>query len=240
MIRQGVRTNITWTVVSALALLGTVVASISTGSSRDWWKTEMFLFMSTGAAVLATGTQLIMMAQARRQISIETGVRHKKPFWMILGDHVSVLSFGAALGAVLSLVGLPVIGLIVFSTFAAFFAFTFGMELSFSDELTLESTGLRIHNRDAEFLVRWSAIAQVEKKGSGLYQTVRLSVRDRLSIVESAQPNTGKAKAFVEAVLSGKDNAGLVLSPWIGGLNAAALGSAIHREIGARSEGSQA
>ena len=234
MIRQGVRTNVTWTLVTVFAILGVEATSVVTGRSHDWSRVENVLLVSIGAGLLATGVELAMVSRAGRsaRTSVKQGSRCRKPVWMILGEYTPVLLFGGVLAAGAALVGLPVIGLILFLAFAAFFAFAFGTEVAAAETLTFESVGLRIQNRQVGFLIPWRSIARVEQVGSGLYQTVHVHTTERTSVVESTQPNTLAARAFVAALVSTREDAGLLkLSPWIGGLDAQALSSAMRQEI---------
>jgi hypothetical protein len=151
---------------------------------------------------------------------------------MILGEDAPVVSIGAVLGAVISFVGLPTIGFCMLIAAGAFFAFASCTEFVFRDDITFESTGLRVHNRYGGFLVPWNAIDRVEKVGSGLYQRVHVHISQPSLVVASIEPNTTAARAFVAARVFGADDKALVkLSPWIGGLDAGSLARAIQQDV---------
>jgi hypothetical protein len=153
---------------------------------------------------------------------------------MTLGENIGLLSLGAALGAVASLLGFLWVGIGILFTFAAFLVFILcTTSLFVAGDITFESTALRIHLPKGEFLVPWNAIGRIEKLGHDQYHMVGIHITDRRRIIESAKP--GAARKHVEAILSGPEPEGrLVLTPWIGGLDGVTLARALQERINHR------
>ena len=147
---------------------------------------------------------------------------------MMLGEYAPVLSFGGVFGAVASALGLATLGYVLFVAAVAFFIITLGNEITFVDGLTFEAMGMRFRNRNAEFFVPWRTVERIEQLGSGLYQTVRIQISDPSAV--SVLPDTPTNKAFVAALVEGHEHEGLVLAPWIGGLDAGTLARTISNQ----------
>jgi hypothetical protein len=214
--------NATLAIVSVTALVA-IAAAFSLDDARKWPRAEAFLAIASAAALWATGTEMAMLLRARRlsRVPVKLGTQRRKPRWMMLGEYAPVLSFGGVFGAVASALGLPTLGYVLFAAFVAFFFITLRIELASVDGLTFEPMGMRLRNRDADVFVPWHTIDRIERVGSGLYQTVRIRISDPSAV--SSLPDTPASRAFVAALVQGPEHGGLVLAPWIGGLDAGTL-----------------
>jgi hypothetical protein len=216
-----------WVAFNFTAFLGVTAALISAGDLRRLRYTLPFLLLSTISTIVSA---TIVRAQQRRAETLATmeikwGERIAKPLWMAIGEYTPSLFVSALLGAVLSLLGFPLVGLgLVFAIFIFVALGTRSDSLAIDSDITFEQVGLRLHVGGGSFLISWRTIDRMETWGPDDYCTVVIHIMDRAGLIETAQPDSADLRRRVSFLMSGTGIPGsLQLGPWIAGLDATTL-----------------
>jgi len=234
----------TWDVVSlgvGAAVLAAVFWAISAGvSPHRLWPVAGFLFVWVGTAsyVVLVKRALRRRALRLRSAPVPLGVRLVKPGWLSLHEVASVVGVGAALAALAAGLGLPGIG--------------FGIQLGLGvmslgllapvfhrvRALTFEPTGLRVHDRVAEFLIPWISVLDVGLTGPAENQSVNIQIVDPGRVVASVIPDSPRYRRRIQFLFELGNPRGRALSmgDWAAGLDAPTLVRAIRERMRGQTE----
>lgn len=219
--RKALTLVVTW-IGFNLAGLAISIAAISAGDTAPRWICTSALFLlSTIAALLSTWADYSLTRLSRRLRSqqIAWAVPLRKPRWIAIGEYLFLLSICASIGAVISLAGLPKAGTGISVALAAFFALSAGAGAGLDDHLVFNKEGLQVQLVKVRFFIRWHTISTIETVGPRHSQMVKIKVKDRSAVVESAEPATPEARSRVESILGPGIESTFVLTPWSAGLD---------------------
>jgi hypothetical protein len=212
---------------------GVLVAILAGVAPGRLWPVVWFLAIGAAAAVYVVIANRLIRRRASKLRSAEVrwGIRLRKPIWMSLGDTCTMVALGAALAAVVAGLGFPGVAMGILLTIVAVgVCLPFLAELGLAARaLTFEPDGLRVHIRAASFLVKWKAIANVERWGPDSYQALCLRISDVAGVVGTAQPDEPRVRARIDTLVregNGPDGK-LLLMPWMAGLDGVTLARTI-------------
>jgi len=238
-VKRRVRYGIAALLVNAGGL-AIVLAALALGAGgRRWGPTAAFLAIGTAAALCAELIHRLARRRARRQAGADVprGVRLHRPFWLTLDESLAIVDFGCPLAAAAAALGFAGVGIGILLTMCllpAFMAVTSLISVS-AEDLTFEDDGLRVHlRRRSSFLIRWSAIAAVDREGPSERALTHLELLETASAVASVHPDTARNRRDVAiATWDGNQPGGkLTLVGWTAGLDAPVLARAIREAIG--------
>jgi hypothetical protein len=216
------------------AALACVLLAIALGApAARLGRAAWFLGAGAAASLYVEVVFHLKRLRARRQerATVPRGVRLREPLWMRISDWLAVVGFlalGSAVAGAAGAVGVGV-GILLTVVLLATAMDLFTARFSASG-LTFEPEGLRVHIRDASFLIGWKAIAGIDRQGDeGRVLNVR--ILDAAAAIRSVEPNTPRTRGLVSLVLSATES-GITFGPWTAGLSTPALARAIGAAIG--------
>jgi hypothetical protein len=231
VIRKGLRWDLGWASATLACLLYVIAAKLHPSGSHAWQRAAGFLLVSTVAATVAVVADVLLIRLARQhdRREVEANVRFRRPTWIGVGEYAPFVSLGAVLSAMASACDWPKIGVCIFAVGVALFVFASVLDAVLGiANLAFEPAGLRLYAGHASFVVPWNDIGRIDIQGPTLYRSIVVHISDRQSVIRTVQPATEGARNRVTAVVVSEGRgAWMLLNPWIGGLDGAALMRAI-------------
>lgn len=225
-----------------VAGLAVVLWAMRAGASvHRWWPVLPFLAVGIAAELHAIVIALLQRRRARAQRggTVPQGVTLRAPLWMKWQDPFGSVRLMALLGAIVAATGFAGVAVGIVSTLFVLFAalWVFGLPgMGQCDGLTFEAEGLRVHQRDATFLVRWEAMNQVDGAKSDGFHRILVEVDDIRPALASLKPDTWKTRIWAGIVLGTMEGprGTLTLVRWAAGLDETVLARALNAALGRR------
>ncbi|HZL28439.1 MAG TPA: YcxB family protein [Acidobacteriaceae bacterium] len=223
---------------SALLSIGILVISawaIAVGIAPHRWRLVVaFVLLWTLAALYVAVARRVLKRRAENQLSIPIGARLPKQIWMALVPFFSLISFGAAFGALSAGAGLPKVAIAILACSVALSSTILRADLTIGVTcLVFEPAGLRVQLKGGHFFIPWSDITDIERSGA---HVIFLHLRDTRSVIATLKPDTAQIRARVRNFVLGPRGQ-LLIGPWMGGFPSLSLERAIRRSIGRPGDG---